>query len=260
MKLKGSIIAAAIAVCGCADDAGSIDQAAAAATTGQGGGDRTLQKTLADPAPIGQTALNVETIAEGLSNPWCIAFLPNGDMLVTERAGRIRIIRDGELLADPVAGAPEPLVWNQSGYFDILPHPDFETNQTVFFAYAHGTKDDNALRVISAKFDGAALSDINVLYDAKPGKDTGHHYGGKLVIGGDDKLYFTIGEGSRYKEKAQDMASSFGAVVRINQDGSIPDDNPDFGDGSLPELYSKGHRNPQGFIYDAATDTYWEHE
>ena len=220
----------------------------------KGGGDKSLQKVLADPAPQGAVPLNVETIAEGLVNPWCIAFLPGGDMLVTERAGRVRIIRDGMLLDEPVANTPTPLVWNQSGYFDILPHPDFEENQTVFFSYAHGTKKENALRVVKATFDGAAFNNIETLYEAKPLKDTGHHYGAKLVIGGDEKLYISIGEGSRYKEKAQDMTSSFGAIVRLNQDGSIPDDNPDFGEGALPELYSKGHRNPQGLAYDSQTD------
>ena len=226
----------------------------------KGGGDKSLQKVLADPAPQGAVPLNVETIAEGLVNPWCIAFLPGGDMLVTERAGRVRIIRDGMLLDEPVANTPTPLVWNQSGYFDILPHPDFEENQTVFFSYAHGTKKENALRVVKATFDGAAFNNIETLYEAKPLKDTGHHYGAKLVIGGDEKLYISIGEGSRYKEKAQDMTSSFGAIVRLNQDGSIPDDNPDFGEGALPELYSKGHRNPQGLAYDPQTNILWEHE
>lgn len=226
----------------------------------KGGGDKAVQKTLADPAPEGALELTVETVASGLVNPWCIAFLPDGDILVTERSGQIRIIRDGALLAAPVAGAPEALVWNQSGYFDILPHPDFAENRTVFFAYAHGDKDGNALRVISARLENDALNDIKVLYDVKPLKDTGHHYGGKLVIGPDDKLYISSGEGSRYKEKSQDLNTSFGAVIRINQDGSIPDDNPSFKAGALPELFTKGHRNPQGLAYDPVTNTMWEHE
>jgi len=116
------------------------------------------------------------------------------------------------------------------------------------------------LRGVKATFDGAAFDNIETRYEAKPLKDTGHHYGAKLVIGGDEKLYISIGEGSRYKEKAQDMASSFGAIVRINQDGSVPDDNPSFGDGSLAELYTKGHRNPQGLAYDADRNILWEHE
>src|SRR5690606_30996347 len=129
-------------------------------------------------------------------------------------------------------------------------HPDFAENRTLFIAYAHGTDRANALRVARATFDGEALSDFEVIYEAKPLKDTGHHYGGKIVYGEDGTLYVTIGEGSRYKEKAQEMESSFGAVVRINEDGSIPGDNPDFGENALPELWTKGHRNPQGLAWD----------
>ena len=246
-----------------ASDAGDTDtsaQSEPAAKAQKGGGDQALQTTLAPAAPDGTLDLNVETIADGLDQPWCIAFLPNGDMLVTERAGRIRIIRDGELLSEPVSGAPEPYVQAQSGYFDILPHPDFEENNTIYFSYAQGNKNENGLRVISAVFDGESLSDTKVIYDAKPLKSAGLHYGAKLTIGGDNKLYISVGEGSRFKEKAQDMSSSFGAVVRLNLDGSIPDNNPDFGDGALPELYSKGHRNPQGLTYDAERDVLWSNE
>lgn len=226
----------------------------------KGGGDRRLQKDLADPAAEGELALNVETLADGLVNPWGLAFLPDGDILVTERAGRIRVIRDGSLVDAPVANTPDTLAWNQGGYFDILPHPDFATNRTLYFSFANGTKDANALRVIKATLDGAAFSNIETIYDVKPLKDTGHHYGGRMAFGGDGKLYITSGEGSRYKEKSQDMSSSFGAVVRLNLDGSIPDDNPSFGEGSLPELFSKGHRNPQGLAYDAERGILWSNE
>ena len=242
----------------------SNEQSEAASTSalqgGVGGGDASLQETLADPAPEGDLALNVETLADGLVNPWSIAFLPDGSMLVTEREGRLRIIRDGALVADPVAGAPETLAWNQGGYFDVLPHPDFSNNNVLYLAYAHGTRQENSLRISRAVFDGTSLSDLEVIYDAKPLKDTGHHFGGRMVWGGDGKLYFTIGEGSKYKEKSQDLTSSFGAVVRLNEDGSVPSDNPDFGAGALPELFTKGHRNPQGFVYDAERDILWETE
>lgn len=230
------------------------------ASAQKGGGDASLQTTLASPAPEGDLALSVETLADGLVNPWSIAFLPDGDILVTERAGRLRIIRDGALVEEPVAGAPETLVWNQAGYFDVLPHPDFSENNILYLAYAHGSREANALRIARAEFDGTALLNLEVLYDAKPLKDTGHHYGGRLVWGSDGKLYATIGEGSRYKERAQEMNSSFGSVVRLNEDGSVPNDNPEFGDGALPELYSKGHRNPQGFAYDAERGIFWETE
>lgn len=252
-----ALLCASALLAGCARSDGA---AAESLPPGGGGGDAGLQKTLAPPAPQGGLALQVETLADGLVNPWSIAFLPDGTMLVTERPGRVRMIKNGRLSPDPVPGAPEVLSWNQGGLFDILPHPDYAQNNVIFLSYAYGTRSGNALRVARAVFDGAAISDLEVIYEAKPLKDTGHHFGGRLVWGPDDKLYFTVGEGSRYKERAQIMSTSFGAVIRLNEDGSIPDDNPDFGAGALPELYSKGHRNPQGLAYDAGRGVLWEHE
>lgn len=232
----------------------------AATAAPKGGGDAALQETLADPAPDGELALNVETLAEGLVNPWSMAFLPDGSILVTEREGRLRVIRGGALVAEPVAGVPEVLAWNQGGLFDILLHPEFAQNNTLYLSYANGTQEANATRIARATFDGAALSNLEVVYDAVPDKDTGHHYGARMAWGGDGKLYATIGEGSKYKEKAQDMSSSFGAVIRLNDDGSIPEDNPKFGDGERPELFTKGHRNPQGLAFDAERGVLWEEE
>ncbi|MEO1135202.1 MAG: PQQ-dependent sugar dehydrogenase [Pseudomonadota bacterium] len=243
--------AALIAACADSGDAASAPK---------GGGDPALQETLADPAPAGETDLSVEVLAGGLVNPWAITFLPDGTMLVSERPGRLRIVRDGALAPEPVAGVPEVLAWNQGGLFDTLPHPNFSENNILYLVYAHGTREDNATRVARATFDGAALSNLEVLYDAKPGKDTGHHFGGRMDWGGDGKLYVTIGEGSRYKEKSQDMTSSFGSVIRLNEDGTIPDDNPVFGDGERPELFTKGHRNAQGLAYDAERDILWSQE
>ncbi|MBY0421418.1 MAG: PQQ-dependent sugar dehydrogenase, partial [Parvularculaceae bacterium] len=118
------------------------------------------------PAPEGRTKLKIETLAEGLANPWSVAFLPDGSMLVTERPGRLRVIRDGKLEATPVAGLPAPYVANQAGTFEVLPHPDFASNRTLYISYAHGTKQANATRVISATFDGKALSDIRTVFEA----------------------------------------------------------------------------------------------
>ena len=252
---------AALATVGCGQTT-NADSGVVASTLppGGGGGDKSLQTTLADPAPEGALALTIETVAEGLSNPWSIAFLPDGDILVAERPGRVRLIRDGVMATDPVPGAPDVLAYNQGGLFDILPHLDFSNNRVVYISYANGTEEENALRVSRAIFDGDEIRELQPIYDAKPLKDTGHHFGGRMVWGADGKLYVTIGEGSRYKEKAQDMASSFGAVIRLNEDGSIPDGNPNFGDGARPELYTKGHRNPQGFVYDAERDILWANE
>ncbi len=258
-SLIASLLVLMSSACGEATQAES-SAAPGALPPGGGGGDRSLQTTLSDPAPEGQQALAVETLADGLSNPWAITFLPDGDMLVAERPGRVRLIRDGVMAPDPVPGVPDVLAFNQGGLFDLLPHPDFSSNRVIYLAYAHGTREANALRLSRAVFENDEFRDVTPIYDVKPLKDTGHHYGGRMVWGADGKLYATSGEGSRYKEKAQDMTSSFGAVIRINEDGSIPDDNPDFGDGALPELFSKGHRNPQGFVYDAERDVFWSNE
>ncbi len=250
------ILSRMLAAAACAALAGCSAKTEAA---GKGGGDPSLQTKLAPTAPEGKTALKVETLGSGLVNPWCVAFLPDGSILVTERAGRLRVIRDGALVEAPVEGVPEVFVSNQAGLFDILPHPDFATNGIVFLSYAHGTKSSNALRIARARFDGASLTDLKVIYEAKPLKDTNAHYGGKLVFGA-GKLYATTGDGFRYRERAQDPKSSFGAVVRIEEDGTMPVDNPGFGAGSLPELWTKGHRNPQGLAWDSNRAILWEHE
>lgn len=234
--------------------------AAPALQGGKGGGDAKLQTTRAAPAPEGKTFLNVEVLAEGLVNPWSIAFLPDGKLLFTERDGRLRLIDGGTLLADPVAGAPETLVWYQGGFFDVLLHPNFSTNNVIYLSYAHGDRRNNALRIARAEFYNNALNNLEVIYEATPLKNTGHHFGGRLAWGADGMLYATIGEGAKYREKAQDTASSFGAVIRLNEDGSAPLDNPDFGNGALPELFTKGHRNPQGLTFDAERGVLWETE
>ncbi|MGE0409634.1 MAG: PQQ-dependent sugar dehydrogenase [Amphiplicatus sp.] len=230
----------------------------------KGDGNAALQTTLAEPAPEGALALDIETIAEGLVNPWSIAFLPEGDILVTERPGRLRIIRDGALVETSVEGVPEVHAEAQGGLFEVLPAPDFADSRRLYLSYAHGTAKANATRIARATFDGAALHDLEVIYEAKPLKDTSLHFGGKLAFGPEGKLFATIGEGSRYKERAQAMSTSFGAVIRLNPDGSIPDGNPDFAsdfdDDALPELWSKGHRNPQGLAFDEARGVLWENE
>lgn len=249
---RAAALVLALAAYACAEESG--------AAPGKGGGDASLQTRQAPPAPDGATNLAVETLAEGLVNPWCVAFLPNGDILVTERAGRLRVIRDSALVETPVSGLPPIFVGGQAGLFDILPHPDFAANGVVFLSYAHGTDKENATRVARATFDGVTLSNLEVIYEAKPLKDTSAHYGAKIVYATDGTLFVSIGEGSRYKERAQVMSSSFGSVVHINQDGSIPAGNPSFGEGALPELWTKGHRNPQGLAYDAARGILWETE
>ncbi len=201
-----------------------------------------------------------ETVAEGLEFPWSIAFLPDGDMLVMERAGRLRIIRDGALLSEPVAGTPDTYVAGQGGYFDVLPDPDFVSNRTVYLSFAHGDRKQNATRVIRATFDGAALADVQTIFTAMPWKDTPHHYGGRMAFLPDGSLLLTTGEGFTYREQAQQLDNHFGKVIRINTDGSVPRDNPFVSDDALPEIWSYGHRNPQGIVVVPGSGDVYLHE
>lgn len=206
------------------------------------------------PAPEGKTRLNQETLAEGLANPWSLAFLPDGSMLVTERPGRLRVIRDGKLVKEPVTGLPAPYVANQAGTFEVLPHPDFASNRTLFISYAHGTRQANATRVIAATFDGKALSNIRTVFEARPLKDKPVHYGGKLAYLADGSMLVTLGDGFDYREKAQSLDNDFGKIARINLDGTFPADNPFTNrKGALPEIWSYGHRNVQGVAVDSVT-------
>jgi glucose/arabinose dehydrogenase len=213
------------------------------------------------PAPEGKVKLKQEVLAEGLANPWSLAFLPDGQILVTERPGRLRVISGGALAKTPVAGLPQPYVANQAGTFEVLPHPDFATNRTLFISYAHGTRQANATRVISATFDGAALSNIRTVFEARPLKDKPVHYGGRLAYLPDGTMLVTLGDGFDYRERAQTLDNGFGKIVRINLDGSFPKDNP-FTErkGALPEIWSYGHRNVQGLAVDPATGAVYETE
>ncbi len=204
---------------------------------------------------------DVEIVAEGLDFPWSIAFLPDGGMLVSERSGQLRIIRDGELLDAPVAGTPDTYVAGQGGYFDVLLDPDFEPNGVVYLSFAHGDKRKNATRLVRARFDGSSLLDVTTIFTAQPWKDTPHHYGGRMAFLTDGTLLLTTGEGFTYRESAQTLDNHFGKVIRIATDGGIPDDNPFVNrTGALPEIWSYGHRNPQGIVVRGEDDTVLLHE
>jgi len=206
------------------------------------------------------TEYKIETLVDGLSYPWAMAFLPDGDMLVTERSGQLRRISDGKLQAEPIANIPALYVAGQGGLLDIILDPGFETNHRVFISFSIGTKSANATRVISARLEGNKLEDISTIFTASPGKDTPHHFGARLALMPDQTLLITVGEGFDYREQAQFLDNHFGKLIRINKDGSVPSDNPFIGlEGVLPEIWSYGHRNAQGLLI-SADGTVWLHE
>jgi len=216
---------------------------------------------LPQPAEVIKTGYKVIEIAKGLDHPWSMAFLPDGSMLVTERVGRLRLIKGGSLLPQPIAGVPAVHTGSQAGLFDIVLHPNFAQNHIVYLTYAAGTKAANGTQVARARFDGSTLQDLHVIFKAMPLKDTDNHYGGRLAFLPDGTFALTIGEGFEYREKAQDLTSDLGKIVRLNEDGSVPPDNPFIGQASVrPEIYTWGHRNAQGLIYDPQSARLYETE
>jgi glucose/arabinose dehydrogenase len=212
------------------------------------------------PAGMIKTGYKVVEIAKGLDHPWSMAFLPDGSMLVTERVGRLRLIRDGRV-GGPIAGVPAVHTGSQAGLFDIVLHPKFAQNQIVYLTYASGTKQANGTQVARARFDGGALQDLQVIFTAMPLKDTDNHYGGRMAFLPDGTFALTIGEGFEYREKAQELDSDLGKIVRLNEDGSLPLDNPFTGQPSVrPEIYTWGHRNEQGLVFDAQSGRLYETE
>jgi glucose/arabinose dehydrogenase len=206
-------------------------------------------------------SLRVVEVAGGLANPWSLAFLPDGDILITERAGRLRIVRDGTLDPEPIAGVPQAHVTVLGGLLDVLLHPDFESNRTLYLSYAKARDDGLSTTAVSrARFDGASLSDVDEILVAENWSRSGTNFGGRMVFGNDGHLYIVVGE-RQEQERAQDGMVHGGKVLRLREDGSVPDDNPFVGrDGWLPEIYSYGHRSPQGLAVHPETGAIWENE
>ncbi len=205
----------------------------------------------------------VETLADGLRHPWGLSFLPDGSMLVTERPGRLRRIDAGGTLSEPIDGVPEVFTSRQGGLFEAVPHPDFAANRLVYLVYSEGSRSANTTRLARARLSqgGDALTDLEVLFDAMPRRRGGFHYGGRLVFLPDGTLLLTLGDAYRLMDEAQTLDDHQGKIVRLNDDGSVPADNPFVGqNGALPEIYSFGHRNPQGLVHDAAGGRIYAHE
>ena len=192
-------------------------------------------------------------VTEGLEHPWGLAFLPDGRMLVTERPGRLRIVADGWLVPEPVAGVPE--VWNdgQGGLLDVALHPGFAENGLVYLSYSSPDDDDDAATAVArGRLVGDRLEDVEEIYVALPRDDNGRHFGSRLVFA-DGYLFVTAGDRGD-SDRAQELDDPAGSIVRLHDDGRVPEDNPFIGTaGARPELYSVGHRNPQGMTLEAAT-------
>jgi len=202
------------------------------------------------PAPAKPSQISVETFASGLDHPWGMQFLPDGRLLVTERAGRLRVISKEGKLSPPVEGVPEVAAVGQGGLLDILLAPDFATSGIIYLSYGEPRDDGkNGTSVARAKLalngNGGKLEDVKVIFRQQPAAKSGHHFGSRLVWAKDGTLFITTGERNILRKEAQNPANDIGKVMRVNPDGSIPEDNPKL-PGWAPEVWSIGHRNMQG--------------
>ena len=204
--------------------------------------------------------VRAEVIADGLRNPWAAAFLPDGRVLITERPGTLRVLRDGALDPEPVAGTPEVYARGQGGLLDVIAHPEFGENRWLYLSYAAPARRGAHTEVARGRFDGTALSDVEVIFRASNPGSGGRHFGSRLAFGQDGKLYVTVGERGE-SDLAQDPSTHHGTVLRLNDDGSVPADNPFIGEsGVLPEIFTLGHRNPQGLAIRPGTGGAWVSE
>lgn len=201
--------------------------------------------------------VNVSTIVEGLDSPWAIDFLPNNDMLITERKGKLRMVQNGQLIDLPIKGTPEVYFAGQGGLLDVMLDADFATNQKLYLSYATGDRKANSTQLMSATLEGMTLKNQRILFTASPMKSTAHHYAGRIAQMEDGSVLLAVGDGFDYREQAQTLDNHFGKIIRINQDGSAHKDNPFLNtDKAKADIWSYGHRNMQaltvvnGVVYE----------
>ena len=204
--------------------------------------------------------LRVVPLVKGLATPWSLAFLPNGDMLITEKAGKLRIVRGGTLDPQPVAGTPEVFAVGQGGLLEVAVHPQFAQNQFVYLTYSKGKEKEGTTALARGRFDGKALVDVKDLLVTDNWNTGGVHFGSKLAFGKDGMLYMSVGERND-RVRAQNTNIHGGKILRLKDDGTVPPDNPFVGKaGYKPEIFTWGHRNVQGLAVHPDTGAVWATE
>ena len=217
----------------------------------------------ASPQPEArEDVVRAETVATGLQNPWGLAILADGRMIVTERPGRVRLVSKDGRVSQPLSGAPVVKSGGQGGMLDVALDPGFAQNRTIYLSYSEPAPDGDAsgTAVARARLNEAtnALEDVRVIYSQQPKVRSGAHFGSRLVFRKDGTLFVTQGDRFSFRDRAQDLGSGIGKVMRINTDGSIPKDNPFFGRrDARPEIWSYGHRNAQAAVLHAGTGQLW---
>lgn len=206
-----------------------------------------------------EVTFGVDTIASNLKNPWGIAFLPDGRMLVTERAGEVLMFQNDKQLPEKIE-IPDVFVHGQGGLMDIKLHPDYDDNGWIYLSYSKKGEGGGGTVIARTKLEGNKFGPIEQLFAAQPLSESGVHFGCRIVFDGDGYMYFSSGERGT-KENAQNLGNHLGKVLRLHDDGKVPTDNPFVNrEGAEPEIWSYGHRNPQGLVYDADKKTLWDVE
>ncbi|HEY4203831.1 MAG TPA: PQQ-dependent sugar dehydrogenase [Xanthobacteraceae bacterium] len=208
--------------------------------------------------------LDVQTVASGLVNPWALAFLPDGHMLVTERPGRMRIVTGSGQLSPPLKGVPDVWAAGQGGLLDVVTDKDFKRNNTIYFCFAERASGGGRTAVARAKLveaDTPRLDEVKIIFRQQGPLSSGNHYGCRIAQASDGNLFVTLGEHFSQRDEAQNLANHLGKIIRITPDGAAPSDNPFVGrEGTKPEIWSYGHRNEQGLAINPASGELWEIE
>lgn len=212
----------------------------------------------------GSLTIQLDTIIKGIEVPWGMAFLPGGEMLVTERGGKMYRVAKNKSVQE-ITGVPEVIAQGQGGLMDVELHPDFNNNQVIYISYSIGKNTDSGLlsstAIAKAVLSGNALSAVTNIFEALPYSKTRHHYGSRLEFGKDGYLYFTVGDRGNHHQNPQSLNTHAGKTHRIKDDGGIPNDNPFVNiSGAMPSIYSYGHRNQQGLVIHPKTGVIWSHE
>lgn len=208
----------------------------------------------------------VETVAEGLKNPWAVAKLPDDRYLITERGGQLRVVEKGRLLPEPVAGVPEVWARGQGGLLDVVLHPDYQNNGWIYLSFSKPLPKGALTSIIRARLKENRLVDIETIFEPSPEEASGGgvHFGCRLAFDGAGHLFFTIGDrgdATNPSNQAQRLDNVKGKTLRVKEDGAIPADNPFVGQaGARPEIWTYGNRNGQGLVWDSATGRLWETE
>jgi glucose/arabinose dehydrogenase len=206
-----------------------------------------------------QARFRIVTLAEGLNQPWSLAFLPDGRMLVTEKPGVLRYIETDGRLSAAIAGVPEVAAAGQGGLLDVALHPDFASNRLIYFTYSGLAGSASGTELARARLADDRLEDVEVLFRAEPKLTSSKHFGSRIAFAPDGRVHVSLGDRGR-RDEAQDVTSHLGASIRLNDDGSVPDDNPFVAGAHLPEAFSYGHRNMQGMAVNPRTGAVWAHE